>query len=141
MVKASNSTQLFAGRTGLAGFVRLDDLVVIHTQKAARTRIISARKLPEARERHTMRKEVDFSKAKKGAIIPSPGKTRITIMLDDDVIEYFRVIAEKQGSGYQTKINAALRSAMQVPDATQLAPTLDDIRAVVREELNSIKAA
>ena len=88
-----------------------------------------------------MRKEYDFSKAKKGAIIPSPGKTRITIMLDDDVIEYFRLIAEKQGSGYQTKINAALRSAMQVPDATQLAPTLDDIRAVVREELNSIKVA
>lgn len=46
-----------------------------------------------------MRKEYDFSKVKKGAVIASPGKTRITIMLDDDVIEYFRSIAEKQGTG------------------------------------------
>jgi uncharacterized protein (DUF4415 family) len=37
-----------------------------------------------------MREEYDFSKAKRGAVIPSPGKTRITIMLDDDVIEHFR---------------------------------------------------
>jgi uncharacterized protein (DUF4415 family) len=41
-----------------------------------------------------MRDEYDFSKAKRGAVIPSPGKTRITIMLDDEVIEYFRAQAE-----------------------------------------------
>ena len=78
-----------------------------------------------------MRKEYDFSKAKKGAVIPSAGKTRITIMLDDDVIEHFRAVAEKQGTGYQTKINAVLRSAMQSNEASaQL--TLEDIRAVLR---------
>jgi len=88
-----------------------------------------------------MRKEYDFSKAKKGAVIPSPGKTRITIMLDDDVIEYFRMVAEKQGTGYQTKINAVLRNAMQAQEAAPGALTLDDIRAVVREELNAINAA
>lgn len=88
-----------------------------------------------------MRKEYDFSKAKKGPVIPSPGKTRITIMLDDDVIEYFRLVAEKQGTGYQTRINAVLRSAMQSQDVSPPALSLEDIRAVVREELNSVKAA
>ena len=47
-----------------------------------------------------MRKQYDFSAGKKGAVIASPGKTRITIMLDDDVIEHFRAKAE--GIGYQT---------------------------------------
>jgi uncharacterized protein (DUF4415 family) len=58
-----------------------------------------------------MREEYDFSKAKRGAVIPSPGKTRVTIMLDDDVIEHFRVQAEAEGGGYQTLINALLRKA------------------------------
>lgn len=87
-----------------------------------------------------MRKEYDFSKAKKGAIIPSAGKTRITIMLDDDVIEHFRTVAEQQGTGYQTKINAVLRSAMQANEAS-VPLTIEDIRAVVREELNSLNIA
>ena len=59
-----------------------------------------------------MRREYDFSKGKRGAVIPSPGKTRITIMLDDDVIEQFRLRAEAQGVGYQTRINAALRESL-----------------------------
>ena len=57
-----------------------------------------------------MRKEYDFSEAKRGAIIASPGKTLITIMLDDDVIEFFRTRAEAAGTGYQTMINTALKS-------------------------------
>ena len=57
-----------------------------------------------------MRKEYDFSEAKRGAIIASPGKTLITIMLDDDVIEFFRTKAEAAGTGYQTMINTALKS-------------------------------
>lgn len=88
-----------------------------------------------------MRNEYDFSKAKKGAVIPSPGKTRITIMLDDDVIEYFRHMAEKQGTGYQTQINAILRTVMQTQGSSPPALTLEDIRAVVREELSSLNAA
>ena len=56
-----------------------------------------------------MRDEYDFSKGKRGAVIPSPGKTRITIMLDDDVIERFRAQAEAEGVGYQTLINSLLR--------------------------------
>ena len=58
-----------------------------------------------------MRKEYDFSKGKRGPVIASPGKTRITIMLDNDVIEAFRARAEANGTGYQTAINEALRMA------------------------------
>jgi uncharacterized protein (DUF4415 family) len=63
-----------------------------------------------------LRKEYDFSQGKRGAVLPSSGKTRVTIMLDDDVVEAFRVRAEASGRGYQTMINEALRVAMD-PDA------------------------
>ena len=63
-----------------------------------------------------MRKEYDFTHGKRGATAPSPGKTRVTIMLDDDVIETFRARADAAGQGYQTMINAALRAAID-PDA------------------------
>ena len=58
---------------------------------------------------NTMRKQYDFSSGKKGAVLASPGKTRITIMLDDDIIEYYRAKAEAEaeGTGHQTMINAA----------------------------------
>lgn len=73
-----------------------------------------------------MRDEYDFSKARRASVIPhlaklqaasNPGKTRITIMLDDDVIEAFRARAEAEGRGYQTAINAALRAALDVDNA------------------------
>jgi predicted DNA binding CopG/RHH family protein len=89
-----------------------------------------------------MRDEYDFSKAKRGAVIPSPGKTRITIMLDDDVIEHFRAQAEAQGVGYQTSINALLRRAMTTAStspSTKREPkalTVATLRRVLREELH-----
>ncbi len=64
-----------------------------------------------------MRKEYDFSNAKRGAVLLSPGKTRVTIMLDDDVIEAFRARADAAGQGYQTMINAALRAAIDPESA------------------------
>ncbi|GAB4467968.1 MAG: hypothetical protein OHK0044_09090 [Burkholderiaceae bacterium] len=79
-----------------------------------------------------MRKEYDFSKARRGAVVASPGKTRITIMLDDDVIEAFRKRAEAQGTGYQTLINAALRAALQPGQAPV---TEARLRKILREEL------
>ena len=86
-----------------------------------------------------MRKEYDFSKARRGAAVASPGKTRITIMLDDDVIEFFRAKAEAQGSGYQTMINAALRKALageRQGKAVEDKPvTVAMLRKVLREEL------
>lgn len=81
-----------------------------------------------------MRDEYDFSKGKRGAVIASPAKTRITIMLDDDVIDEFRSRAEKAGAGYQTMINAALREAVT---GTKDKPiTVATLRRVLREELN-----
>lgn len=78
-----------------------------------------------------MRKEYDFSRGKRGAAIPSPGKTRISIMLDDDVIAAFRERAEAAGSGYQTEINRALRYWLfERPEMSE-----DTLRRVLREEL------
>lgn len=59
-----------------------------------------------------MKDEYDFSNAKRGAIATSKGKTRITIMLDDVVIEAARALAENEGYGYQTVINNTLRQAL-----------------------------
>lgn len=87
-----------------------------------------------------MRKSYDFSKGKRGAVIPSPGKTRITIMLDDDVLEFFRAEAEAKGAGYQTKINAALRAVVE--DSRRRGKedeplTVAKLRKVLREELRA----
>lgn len=87
-----------------------------------------------------MRKQYDFSQGKRGAVIPSPGKTRITIMLDDEIIELFRARAEDQGVGYQTMINAALRSAVErlKSQGSEDAPvTVATLRKVLREELRA----
>lgn len=59
-----------------------------------------------------MKNEHDFSNAKRGAIALGKGKTRITIMLDDVVIEAARALAESEGYGYQTVINNTLRQAL-----------------------------
>lgn len=67
-----------------------------------------------------MKKERDFSKGKRGAVIPTTAKTRITIYLDDEVLQRFKSQSEKTGKGYQTLINEALnllRSDRKAPDA------------------------
>ena len=47
--------------------------------------------------------------ARRGPAVEQPGKTRITIMLDADVVAAFRAHARNTGRGYQTAINRALR--------------------------------
>lgn len=81
-----------------------------------------------------MRKEYDFSKGKRGAVAPQGGKTRITIYLDDEVLEAFRSRAEADGRGYQTLINEALRE--QISNAVS---PLDEetLRRILREELHA----
>jgi len=81
----------------------------------------------------SMRKQYDFSKAKRGAVVAATsGKTRITIRLDDDVLAWFRSQVEDAGGGsYQSLINAALRDYMQ-QRGSELEETL---RRVIREEL------
>ena len=79
-----------------------------------------------------MKKEYDFSKGKRGAVLPAAGKTRITAYLDDVVIERFKALSEKTGKGYQTLINDALRAHLGI-DETPL--NVDTLRRVLREEL------
>ena len=80
-----------------------------------------------------MRKEYDFSGARRGAIVPVPrGKTRITIRLDDDVLDWFRERVEAAGGGnYQTLINDALRQVLE----SSREPLETAVRRVVRDEL------
>jgi uncharacterized protein (DUF4415 family) len=80
-----------------------------------------------------MRKEYDFRKAKRGPVVHVPkGKTRITIRLDDDVLEWFRGQVDRAGGGnYQSWINEALRQ--HISRAQE--PLEDTLRKVIREEL------
>jgi uncharacterized protein (DUF4415 family) len=81
-----------------------------------------------------MKKEYDFSRGRRGAIDPTPaGKTRITIRLDNDVLEWFRARVNAAGGGnYQTLINSALREHMN----RTAEPLEETLRRVVREELD-----
>ena len=89
-----------------------------------------------------MRKEYDFSKAKRAKDVPhlarlqaeAKGKTRITIMLDNFVIEAFREMAEAEGTGYQTLINRTLRQALTDEHITE-----KSLRRVIREEMARYK--
>ena len=81
-----------------------------------------------------MKEEYDFSKGKRGAIEPTPpGKTRITIRLDNEIIDWFRDRVEARGGGnYQTMINNVLRTYI-----SQNAEYLEEIiRRVIKEELS-----
>jgi uncharacterized protein (DUF4415 family) len=87
-----------------------------------------------------MRKEYDFSKAKRAKTVPHlaklpaevKGKTRITIMIDNDVLTTYRAKADEEGLGYQTLVNRTLRKASSVQ-------ALDEatLRRVIREELRA----
>ena len=80
-----------------------------------------------------MKREYDFSKAKRGAIEKlSPGKTRITIRIDNEVLEWFHARVDNKGGGnYQTMINDALRDYIKKEGE----PLEDTLRRVLREEL------
>lgn len=80
-----------------------------------------------------MKTEYDFSKGKRGPVIPTPpGKTRITIRIDDDVLEWFRAQVHAAGGGnYQTLINSALRAHIEA----QTESLEETLRRVIREEL------
>ena len=79
-----------------------------------------------------MKKEYDFSKAKRGAVLPTTGKTRITLYLDNEVLEHFHALSEKTGRGYQTLINEALSAHTQ---GREQPLTSEAVRRIVREEL------
>jgi len=80
-----------------------------------------------------MTKEYDFSKGKRGPVLRvPPGKTRVTVRLDKDILEWFRQQVDDAGGGnYQTLINEALRSFM-----SQRQESLETtLRRVIRDEL------
>ena len=70
---------------------------------------------PTQRSEERMKKSYDFSKGKRGAVIPTSGKTRITIYLDDAILRRFKGQSEKTGKGYQTLINDAVLSRADRP--------------------------
>lgn len=76
-------------------------------------------------------RDIDFSSARRGPMIPlEPGKTKISIRIDNAVIEYFRGQVERAGTGnYQTLLNDALVAFIQQRSV------IDAVRQVVREEL------
>jgi uncharacterized protein (DUF4415 family) len=77
-----------------------------------------------------MRPEYDFSKGKRGAVIPNTGKTRITTYLDNDVVEWLKSRGESENKGYQTVLNELLRKQL-APEQ----PIAEVLRQVIREEL------
>ena len=84
-----------------------------------------------------MLEEYDFSKGKRGPVIPHKGKTRITIFIDSDVLDWFKEEAEREGRGYQTAINQALRNYIK----QDRRPIQDIVREAVRKELRVLKKA
>jgi uncharacterized protein (DUF4415 family) len=86
-----------------------------------------------------MRRKYDFSRGKRGRIAPPEpeprGKTRITIRLDEDLVEHFLKQADASGGamGYQTLINEALRQHVEGK-----APKFEEtLRRIVREEMRA----
>ena len=82
-----------------------------------------------------MRAEYDFSKGKRGALVPTKGKTRITIYIDDSVLNEFRARAERAGAGYQTMMNEALKAFLEKNEKLVTAAVL---RQIIREELPEV---
>jgi uncharacterized protein (DUF4415 family) len=82
-----------------------------------------------------MKQEYDFANARRGPVLAAaPEKTRITIRIDEDIVQWFRDQVHAAGGGnYQTMMNDALRAFI----ATQAEPIEDTLRRVVREELRA----
>jgi len=77
-------------------------------------------------------RDIDFSRAKRGPVVKQePGKTKISIRLDNTVLEYFRAVVERAGGGnYQSLINEALLAHIHQRSM------LEAVRQVVKEELS-----
>ena len=65
-----------------------------------------------------MRAKYDFSEGERKALIPRQGKTRVSISLDDAVLDAFRARAESAGTGYEAMMNDALRRYLAETEST-----------------------
>jgi uncharacterized protein (DUF4415 family) len=88
-------------------------------------------------KKNEMLDEYDFSKGKRGPVLPHKGKTRITIFIDTDILNWFRDESEREGQGYQTAINQALRNYIK----QDRRPLQDIVREAVRKELRVLRKA
>jgi uncharacterized protein (DUF4415 family) len=81
-----------------------------------------------------MKAEYDFSKARRGAVVPAaPGKTRITIRLDNELLEWFKARVNEAGGGnYQSLINDALKEYVRQQSLERT------LRRLIREELRRV---
>ncbi len=86
-------------------------------------------------DEYEMKSHYDFSKGRRGPILPpKSGKTRITIRIDDNILEWFRNKVDAAGGGnYQTMMNNALRQYIE----TQEGILESTLRRVIREELKT----
>lgn len=83
-----------------------------------------------------MKDEYDFSKGKRGSIIPNKGKTRITIYIDDLTLDEFRSRSESSGTGYQTMMNEALKDYLA--KTIEQPVTESVLRRILKEEFPNI---
>ena len=81
-----------------------------------------------------MKAEYNFSKGKRKALLPQMGKTRISIFIDNAVLDVFRARAENAGTGYQTMMNDALRRYLS---ETGQPVTETRLREILREEFTA----
>jgi uncharacterized protein (DUF4415 family) len=79
-----------------------------------------------------MKTEYDFSKGRRGQAVPTKGKTRITIYIDDQILAAFKAKSARTGIGYQTLINDALAQHIGISEKPV---TVELVREIVREEL------
>ena len=90
-----------------------------------------------------MKDTYDFSKGRRGSVVAEPplepGKVRITIRLDEDLVDYFGAVADRSGGkvGYQTLINSALREYVE----GKTPKWEETLRRVIREEMSRNRAA
>ena len=84
-----------------------------------------------------MKREYNFTKARRGPLVPkTPGKTRVTIRLDNDILDHFQNLVDQAGGGnYQTLMNDALREYIRGGRLEAV------VRAAVREEVRAAKSA
>jgi uncharacterized protein (DUF4415 family) len=75
----------------------------------------------------------DFRRGRRGAVLPHEGKTRITMWIDSDTLNWFRARAEREGRGYQTAMNDALKAFSDEDHR----PLPEVVRDVVRKELRA----
>ncbi len=84
-----------------------------------------------------MKEAYDFSNGRRGRVLAEPpmetGKVEITIRLDEDLVDYFGMVADQSGgkAGYQTLINAALREYVE----GKTPKWEDTLRRIIREEI------